>query len=410
MLIDWLLNIPSKKIKYGLGRTEQFLLECELTNKNFFKIQILGTNGKGSVAAFLMKALDDCGYKVGMYTSPHLVKINERIRINNQLIKDKEIEKFLYQYKNKIKSFDLSFFEIMTVMSIWYFNTKNIDIAILETGLGGRLDSVTACAANMLLFTSISMDHHEILGNSIKKIAYEKSSAIKNSQQNLISVDQTIEIKSVLNQRAKIKKNKIKILQALDYSSFDLKYLRGMHQIENANLACSAIQLLNKKNITKINKKSIGESFYNTRWEGRFQIIIKKPLIIYDVAHNKESLKSFLNTFLSYIKNKTYKTKYLLCAFEKNKKIKTSIKQYERYFDYIICTETNIRKSMSVNHLSQMFNNTKTKEIKSIQRAINYIKKNANKEDLVVIIGSHFIAPFIHKKFKNCFVHNKEQY
>ena len=82
MLIDWLLNIPSKKIKYGLRRTGQFLLECELTNKNFFKIQVLGTNGKGSVAAFLMKALCDCGYKVGMYTSPHLVKINERILVS----------------------------------------------------------------------------------------------------------------------------------------------------------------------------------------------------------------------------------------------------------------------------------------------------------------------------------------
>jgi dihydrofolate synthase/folylpolyglutamate synthase len=407
MLIDWLLNIPSKKIKYGLGRTEQFLLECGFLNKSFFKIQILGTNGKGSVAAFLMKALDDRGYKVGMYTSPHLVKVNERVRINNQLIQDKEIEDFLSQYQNKIKSLDLSFFEIMTVMSVWYFNIKNVDIAILETGLGGRLDSVTACEANMLLFTSISMDHHEILGNSIKKIAYEKSSAIQNAQQSLISIDQTIEIKSILSQRAKTKKNKIKILRALDYNSFDLKYLRGKHQVGNANLAYSALQLLNKKNITKINKKSIGESFYNTRWDGRFQVIIKKPLIIYDVAHNKESLKSFLKTFISYIKNKTYKTKYLLCAFEKNKKIKTSIKQYERYFDYIICTETNIRKSMSANHLSQIFNNTKTKETKSIQRAINYIEENANKEDLVVIIGSHFIAPFIHEKFKNCFVHNK---
>ena len=188
---------------------------------------------------------------------------------------------------------------------------------------------------------------------------------------------------------------------------FDLKHLTGKHQIENANLAYSAIQLLNKKNITKINKKSISESFYNTRWEGRFQIIVKKPLIIYDVAHNKESLKCFLNTFTSYIKNKTYKTKYLLCAFEKNKKIKTSIKQYEKYFDHIICTETNIRRSMPANHLSQIFNNAKTKEIKSIQLAINYIKEKAIKEDLVVIIGSHFIAPFIHRKFKNCFVHNK---
>ena len=410
MLVDWLINIPSKKIKYGLERTQQLLLECDSPQKHFFKIQIVGTNGKGSVAAFLMSALHNKGYKVGMYTSPHLLKVNERIRVNNQLITDEEIEVFLVRYKKKIKSLDLSFFEIMTVMSVWYFNKKKVDIAILETGLGGRLDSVTACDANMLLFTSISMDHHEILGNSIEKIAYEKSCAIQNSQQSLISVDQNPKIKSILNDRTKTKKNTINILGAKHYIPFNLKNLKGKHQIENANLASSALECLNEKKIIKINKKNICSSFYKTKWNGRFQTISTKPLLIYDVAHNKESLRSFLVTLASHIKNTKYNTKYLLCAFEENKKVKTSLKQYEKYFDYIVCTETNIRKSMPATHLSQIFSNqVKVRVIKNIELAISHIQERTNKEDVVVIIGSHFIAPSIHRNFKNCFAHNQEQ-
>ena len=358
MLISWLLNIPSQKITYGLSRTENFLLECDSPHNQFYKIQILGTNGKGSVAAFLTKALYDAGYKVGTYTSPHLLKINERIKINNQLIKDIEIERFIAQYKKKIKFFNLSFFEIMTAMSMWHFNNNKIDIAVLETGLGGRLDSVTACESDLLLFTSISMDHHEILGNSIRKIASEKSFAIQNNTQGLISVDQNAEVKSILKKQAKRKKNKIKILKAQNYNMFHLKYLQGEHQIENANLAYSAIEFLNRQKIIKINKKKSQVSFSATQWEGRFQVISKKPLVIYDVAHNKESLKSFLSTLNSYTKDKVYNNKYLLCAFEQNKKIKTSIKQYEKHFDYIVCTETNIRKSMSANYLAKIFNNS----------------------------------------------------
>ena len=163
------ISIPSAKIKYGLSRTIDFLSICKNPENNFFSIQILGTNGKGTVAAIVSQILIDAGYKVGTYSSPHLVHINERIRINNENILDSEIKFFLDNFYNKAKSIRPSFFELMTVMAMWYFSKEKVDFAVLETGLGGRLDSVPACKNSILGFTSISMDHHEILGNTAHK-------------------------------------------------------------------------------------------------------------------------------------------------------------------------------------------------------------------------------------------------
>jgi len=408
MFLPDLLEWPSKQIKYGLDRTHRLLFYCHSPEKNFLKIQIIGTNGKGSVAAFLTQILCDAGYKVGTYTSPHLLKINERITVNQKHIETGEMKEFISKNNQGIETIKPSFFETMTVMAMWYFNKKKIDIGILETGLGGRLDSVTACKSEILLFTAISMDHHDILGNSLKKIAFEKAQAIQKSKQIIISVQQTKQTKIILQQQAKALNNKIEIIDPNDYIDFQLKYLFGEHQVENANLAYYAIQKLNKHKTIKISSKNSTDSICKTAWHGRFQIISKKPTVIYDVAHNCLSLESFLKAFIQYSKNRFHNTKYLICAFEYNKKIITTLKKLGKHFDTIICTETNIRKSMPINQLAKPFkNNLKIILIKDAYVAINHIKEKAKQEDIIAIIGSHFIAPAINRFFKNCFVHNK---
>ena len=407
MLVSQLLNITSKKIKYGLDRTNQLLAQCNLLDNHFFKIQIIGTNGKGTVAAFLTKTLVDAGYQVGTYTSPHLLKENERIRVNGKKILDNDIKQFVSQNKQTIDRVKPSFFEIMTAMAIWYFQKKQIKIAILETGLGGRYDSVTACKADMLLFTSISMDHHEILGNTLKKIALEKAKAITRKGQILISLNQNKSVKQILIFQSNIYQNSIYFLNKTKQEPFDLKYLYGKHQKQNASLAYCCLQHLQNNKIINISNKKIRLSINNTRWFGRFQIILDKPLIIYDVAHNKASLNGFLQAFRSLDQTKKHQYKYLICAFEYNKKIISSLRKYEKHFNEIICTETNIRKSMTIGSLSKSFSkNAKITTIKNIDSAIQYIKKDATSRDIVVIIGSHFIAPAINRNFKNCFVDN----
>ena len=408
MLITDLLDISSKKIKYGLDRTLKLLDKCNISKNKFLKIQIIGTNGKGSIAAFLTKALYDAGYKVGTYTSPHLLKINERIRVNEHHISNKDIKEFISTHKQSINKIEPSFFEIMTAMAIWYFRKKKVDISILETGLGGRLDSVTACSADVLIFTSISMDHHEILGNTIKKIALEKAQAIQNKEQIIISTTHKEVINNILDLQAKFYNNTILYLNSKNHISLQLQFLFGKHQEENANLAYYALQILHKKKIINISKQQSCSSINKTHWNGRFQIISQKPLIIYDVAHNQASLDSFLQTLINYTQKKGYKNKYLICAFEYNKKIFTGLKNMEKYFDKIICTETKIRKSMDAKDLSKAFKNPLKVIInKDINNAIFKIKTNMTRQDMIAIIGSHFIAPAINRNFKNCFVDNK---
>ena len=164
---------------------------------------------------------------------------------------------------------------------------------------------------------------------------------------------------------------------------------------------------MNKHKTINISNKQAQESINNTRWPGRFQIILEKPLIIYDVAHNKESLDGFLKAFLSFSQAKKNEYKYLMCAFEHNKKIISSLQKYENQFDQIISTETNIRKSMTTKELAKSFKNKrKIILIPDIDNAMKYIKKNATSCDIIAIIGSHFIAPSINRNFKNCFVDN----
>ena len=396
------ISIPSAKIKYGLSRTIDFLSICKNPENNFFSIQILGTNGKGTVAAILSQILIDAGYKVGTYSSPHLVHINERIRINNKNILDSEIKFFVDNFYNKAKSISPSFFELMTVMGMWYFSKEKVDFAVLETGLGGRLDSVTACKNFILGFTSISMDHHEILGNTVQKIAKEKAMAINNSKQVCLSVNQDVGIKRVLIRQAEKISTNIKFVKK--QAEYQFKYLYGLHNQQNAELAKAIIVELNKIKNTNITNAEINKSVFKTKWNGRFQILQNHPTIIYDVAHNKSSLNCFISSFSVFSKANNYEKKSIIFAFEENKKIRTVLKTFEKHFNSIICSETNIRKSMKCEDIKNIFLK-KAVIKKSLNKAIISTIKKANKKDCIVILGSHYIAPTLNNIFKNCFVH-----
>ena len=174
----YLFSLESRGIRLGLERTIELLKKCNNPHKNLKIIQIVGTNGKGSTSAILAKLLN-LEYSVGLYTSPHLYSFNERIRVNGEPISNESVAKFIKKYKNHIESIGASFFEVMTVMAAWYFSEKKMDYAIMETGLGGKFDSVTACEAKVIGITPISMDHCHILGNDILDIANEKIEAIK---------------------------------------------------------------------------------------------------------------------------------------------------------------------------------------------------------------------------------------
>tara|TARA_Y100000590_G_scaffold461185_1_gene622177 strand:- start:584 stop:1801 length:1218 start_codon:yes stop_codon:yes gene_type:complete len=396
-----LLQASPKKIKFGLTRTIDLLESCGNPHKNLTSVQIIGTNGKGSTTSFIVNALKKYGYKTGMFTSPHLISVNERIRINDDLISNSAMHEFLNKYENDIKSLEPSFFEIITVMAIWYFNKKKVDIAILETGLGGRLDSITACNNKYLAFTSISMDHKEILGDTIEKIATEKAKAIISSNQYCISIPQQEIAEKILKQEAINVSAEINFINS---HTIDLnpKYLLGIHQKENATLAYELLLILNKHKVINIDKQLLIENIESAQWPGRFQKIENEPTVIFDVCHNEDSLKMFYNNVRKYHKNN--KNKFLICGFEYNKNVKKHLNQMEHLFNKIICTETGIRKSMPMETIGSCLNQKeKIIYIKDVNDAISFVKKIISSRDEIFIIGSHFFGPYIGKNFKNCF-------
>ena len=392
----YLLNVPSQKIKFGLKRTKDLLKVIGNPEKNIFSIQILGTNGKGSTAAILFNILKQ-KYKVGLYTSPHLIRLQERIKTNNKTIDNKTIKNFLVIYKKQIEKIKPSFFEIMTALAVWHFNKQKVDIAILETGLGGRLDSVTACKNNILGFTNISKDHESLLGNTLVAISNEKAGAILSSNQNIFSVNQKTSVLKTIKKHLKNKNNKnYNVCKPVKYK---LNLLKGEHQKINAGLANKIAEYLSTTTHPKINKHNIVFGTKHATWPGRFEQINKNPEVIFDVAHNNDGLIAFRRLLKKHIKKKQFKKLYLICAFEDSKTIGKELQKTSIYFNSVLCTETGIKKSMPCKKIEKyiLCNNCETTN--NIKKGINSVLSSAKKNDLICIIGSHYFGPFL-KFFK----------
>ena len=397
----YLYKVAPDKIKFGLERTKQLLACCNNPEKSFFSIQIAGTNGKGSTAAFLANILYS-KYTVGLFTSPHLVDYKERIRINSKKIKNTEVNNFIKKYKNDIEKIKPSFFEIMTAMAMWHFKKNNVNIAILETGLGGRLDSITACQNNIVAFTNIDLDHQKILGKTIKKIALEKAAAITQHTRMVFTVKQKKEAHNVLKNQSK-QHNLALQLASSNVKNYNLQHMHGAHQITNAQLAETIARTLAKKLFSTSNRENILVGIQKTRWPGRFQTINLQPTIIFDVAHNNAGIKSFIDTTKQLLFKQDYSNKTLICAFEANKKINQTVFVLNDMFNDIICTETHIKNSMDCKQIAQAFKNHKAIYDSDIEKVLQTTIEKSGKNDLICIIGSHYFGSYIHKVYNKSF-------
>tara|TARA_Y100000996_G_scaffold415252_1_gene408946 strand:+ start:227 stop:1429 length:1203 start_codon:yes stop_codon:yes gene_type:complete len=391
---QFLLSIDSKIIKYGLDRTKQLLKACNNPHLKLNIIQVVGTNGKGSTSAMLSNVLINNNYSTGLYTSPHLVNINERIRVNHVQITNSFMDDFISQYKNDLLFIKPSFFEIMTVMALCYFVKHKVDFAILETGLGGRLDSVTATLAKTVIFTPIDIDHIPLLGNDLHSIAREKAGAILKNTVSIFSSKQYKEVSQILDKRAKKFNNHIHYNDMLEQYN-----LHGSHQRDNANLVKYVLTKLIKTQGLKLQK--ITFHLEQTIWPGRIQFIQKNPDIIFDVAHNEHSIKAFIKYFLT-IKN-NYEHRKLIIGFEEGKKIEKVLNRLTSLFDNVIITETKIRNSMNPNFISSLCSHSMQEIELNPKQAVQKSIQNMNSNDLVVILGSHYFGPYIFSLFKNSF-------
>ena len=389
--LQYLFSLESKGIKLGLDRTEQLFNICQNPQKNFYSIQVIGTNGKGSTSAMMANICKNAGYKVGLYTSPHLNRINERIRINGIAINDSDIIDFINQYRNDINRLNASFFEVFTTIAIWYFDKHDVDMAILETGLGGRLDSVTACESSLLVCTSISKDHQHILGDTIEKIAYEKICALKNNML-CISANHSQSIKSIFDDYARSVNSTIHYVNT-NHQNQHIQ-LHGNHQLENEALAIKSVQSLSGFNISKENIK-LGLS--SVKWPARIQKTHNEPNVYYDVAHNESSFASLCD-YVNNLKGE----RILILALQKNKTLGKAIPMIENAFDKVIVTQSNIRNYTSASELYRLFSNNKIDVITNLTKAIQ-LYKQYSKETTIIIAGSHYLGPSISKEFKISF-------
>jgi len=393
--IQYLLSIESKGIKLGLERTRDLSKACGNPHRNLDIIQVAGTNGKGSTCAMIANILNNANYKVGLFTSPHLIHVNERIRINGKPIADDDIKEYIHLYKKKIEKNNASFFETITIMAFWYFQKMKVDYAIMETGLGGRLDSVSICKPIISVITSISLDHTEILGDTLTKITKEKVGIIKPNIPCVTIKHSSLEVQTTIKAEC-IKKKSPLIISDNFKCSFNDIGLKGTVQLNNAHLAQTVINTLKPE----LDSILIERGLQTVKWHGRNQIISNQPLIIFDVAHNESGINSFMNFYQTLATG----NKILIISLQKRKNIDSQINQIENIFDEVIICETKNTRTMTAKELKTKFSDQiKIKIIKLDYEAITYALNKTQKNDSIGIIGTHFLGEAVSKIFNISF-------
>ena len=405
-ILDKLFSLQRLGIKVGLDHTIQLLNRCGNPHNKLKTIHIAGTNGKGSTAAILQSILRTAGLKVGLYTSPHLVSFNERIRVNGSPISNDFIIDFMKKFNDDINEIESTFFETTTVLSLCYFYFKKVDVAIIETGLGGRLDSTNVLNPNLSIITSIDIDHQNILGNTIEEIANEKAGIIKKNTP-LITFKQPKKILDILRNRAKMLNAKIEIVvdpQKIVVDNFSTKFvinnktfsipLIGEHQAYNAALAIRSSNIF----MGPLSYQMIKDGVKNTVWPGRFQLLNNKLKIFYDVAHNSAGI----NTIRSTLNSLNALEKIGLIILKEDKDVDQISNSLKGLFDELIISTVPNAQLMSIDELNKSLNqcNIICKPIDPIEKAFNYILDKAEKGAVTIIFGSHYAARSIYKFFE----------
>jgi len=300
---DFLNSLGLHKVKPGLERIRTLLKALGTPQEKVPGIIIAGTNGKGSVAAAVSSILSAEGYRVGLYTSPHLINITERIKINDTQISETELSDIILEIKTaaeKVLSEKPSYFEVMTAAAFVYFARKKVDFNILEVGMGGRWDATNVITPLLSIITNITLEHTEYLGETIKEIASEKACVIKPSTPVITAAER--QSLRVIEDVAEYMKSDLLVLDR-DFSVikddnnfsyegilYNLKVLstnlNGSYQIINIGLAIAAIEILKKNHDIEIQEQSIRKGLSSVKWEGRFEIVREEPLLILDSAHN----------------------------------------------------------------------------------------------------------------------------
>ncbi|MEP3374080.1 MAG: folylpolyglutamate synthase/dihydrofolate synthase family protein [Maribacter dokdonensis] len=356
---------------------------------NFKSIHVAGTNGKGSSSHLLASVLQEAGYKVGLYTSPHLKDFRERIRINGKKINKDWVVDFIENNSSFFEQRKLSFFEMTVGMALSYFDKESVDIAIIEVGLGGRLDSTNIIHPEVSLITNIGLDHTDILGDTIPEIAREKAGIIKPNTPVVVS-EFNEEIAPIFMEVANKMNSKILFADRGNYNSDYEIGLLGSYQKRNIKGVLGTLNLLKGFEIREEDKvHGFKNVVKNTGLMGRWQKIGDQPTVICDTAHNKDGLSYVLEQ----LKNQEFDTLHIVIGVVKDKNITDILPLFPKNAVYYFC-KPKIFRGLDENILARQFYdlNFKGEIYKSVNKAFKTAKKQAKKSDLIYVGGSNFVV------------------
>ncbi len=389
-------NIGDSAYKKDLSN---IFLICEHLNNphnNFKSIHIGGTNGKGSCSHMLSSILQEADYKVGLYTSPHLVDFRERIKINGDMISEDSVSKFMHENFDFFESNNLSFFEMTVGLAFDYFSKNKVDIAIIEVGMGGRLDSTNIINPILSIITNISLDHTKFLGSNISAIAKEKAGIIKENIPVVIGETQQ-EISPIFNDIAKSKNSEIIFVDHFIYANYDCD-LKGDYQKKNIKTVLKSTEILKHLDY-KINDSHIETGLNNvsnnTGLQGRWQVIQKKPMIICDTAHNEAALEDVI----SQLTDMEYSDLHFIIGFSNDKDLEKISKLFPEDSKYYF-VQSKVGRARDAKQVRDIFklNNRNGDYYKSIENTIRYVKGISKENDIIFIGGSTFVVSEIFDK------------
>jgi len=406
--LKYLQNLTSLGWKLGLNKIRSLLKEIDNPHQKYKVVHVAGTNGKGSTSSMLASILKTAGYKTGLFTSPHLLYIGERIKCNGVPISQKEFVEYIERLQPLIKKYKCTFFEAITAIALLYFADQKVDIAVIEVGLGGRLDATNVVSSIISIITNIEIDHTKQLGKDRKSIAREKAGIIKPhsicitncSHKNVntvfeqfcqqhktehISINNLIKIDNV-----QLKEEFTSLDMAINGSFFPrLKLsLIGEHQIQNAALAVSAANILNER-FLPISVDHIYEGLSDVQWTARLQTLSLNPKIVVDVAHNTNGI-SFLKKSIKTIFN--YQRLIIIMGIAKDKQYENMVQQIAPMAEIFIAVKANNRRALSSTTLSTVAKKYIDRVIKcqTVEQGLSAALQQAKKDDIILCTGSHY--------------------
>jgi dihydrofolate synthase/folylpolyglutamate synthase len=407
---------PRDAANYDLRRVEEILGRLGSPHLKVKSVHVAGSKGKGSVSAMIASALTASGYKTGLYTSPHLLAFNERVRVDNQLIGNAEVADLVDRIKPEVEAVNkkatygrLTTFEIITALGFTYFAERGCDINVVEVGLGGRLDATNVILPEVCAITSISLEHTDVLGNDLAGIAVEKSGIIKPGIP-VVTAPQSPEVMSVIEKTCLEKRSGLVragsdiTWQGLDFGAqqqslrikgrlgtYELAIpLIGEYQLENAAVAVGVIEILIEKGY-HIAPSNIGEGMGHVSWPGRLQVLKKKPYVVADGAHNPYSAAKLRDALKKYF---VFEHATLIIGTSSDKDIAGIVSELTPMFNRVIVTRSIHPRSLDAAALAAEFKRQGiTAEVSDdISTALPMALAGAGENDLICVTGSLFVV------------------